>query len=201
MFYKYWTLQEMVGAVGGGSPWNVATLTEILATIGYVPSGYPVDLRKDEVKELWQGFYARFYDYYAIKKSSEDINTIEAMNLEYGDIAKWLINFLNVLNNTYPYYSKVLKLYKDNENKLLDMVAAYSLSKTGFNDTPQNSNTNGEYESEDYLTTFQKSNGKTESDLNTKMARLKEIQDDYKRVMNDWLLEFDCLVIFVERGV
>lgn len=200
MFYKYWTLKEFVDHESGSDnlPYNASLLGTLISGVGI--TGYPLDLTKDSIKQLWQNFYARFFDYYMMKKGTCVQSELSTLMWDTNDTLSWFTRFLNVLNNTYPYYNALLTNYANEEAKLMDNVKASSSSKTGFNDTPQQPNESGTYESTDYLTNFSKTSGESESELSPKIIRLKEIQDNYKRVMNDWLLEFDCLVMFVERG-
>lgn len=132
------------------------------------------------------------------------------------------------IEETYPRYSQILKLYQDNIAKLLDGVKTTSSSSrtnTGTvsdsgsasnthkeNDTPQGS---GDYSTDTYtslITSDSNSNSNTRtdnlsealqslttSDFNTVMGRLNEIQDSFESTMARWINEFSPL--FIEGGM
>ena len=193
---KYWTLSEGIKVITSNDEavFNCADIGTIITGAGISTSKYSVDLTKDIVKELWQTYFARYYDYYIIKKTSCDL--WEDIQISADEVKAWLIKFMVILANTYPYYSELLTEYKSASTHLMDDIRATNKNKVGFNETPQNLNSSGTYESEDYLTHFTKTEGEQSSQLEPKVIRLKQIQDSFKRVMNDWLLEFDSLILF-----
>ena len=108
-----------------------------------------------------------------------------------AEIRKWGYKFISLLNDTHDYYMNMLSLYKDNQSKLMDDIKAASKNKVKFNDTPQNSNGSGTYEGDDYITHFTSTEGETSSELNSKIMRLKEIQDNYRDMMSAWVRDFE----------
>ena len=106
-------------------------------------------------------------------------------------VQEWAYKFIALLNDTHTYYVKMLSLYKDNESKLMDDIKATSKNKVKFNDTPQNSNGSGTYEGDNYITHFTSTEGENSSELNSKIMRLKEIQDNYRDMMSSWVRDFE----------
>lgn len=111
---------------------------------------------------------------------------------EYTEAAReWAYRFVRVLNMTYEYYVPLLTFYRANKTNLMDDITATSKNKVKFNDTPQNPNTAGVYEGDDYITHFTATENESKSPLNSKIMRLKEIQDNYKNVLYDWVKQFE----------
>ena len=138
-----------------------------------------------DIEKLWQICFNRFYFNYMFKivKLGEEAPT----NEEIGNrIIRWVYNFANAITMSYDYYHTLLSLYTDAQTHLMDDIKALSSNKVKFNDTPQNPNTLGVYEGDDYITHFTKTEGETSSPLMSKMLRLKEIQDNYRNVLADW---------------
>lgn len=100
--------------------------------------------------------------------------------------------FLNKLNSTAPRYKSLLKLYKDKENKLLDGIKSTTTGETRFNDTPQN---DGEFDDDRHNTNITKTKGDVVSDGLTPMQRLKEVQEAYRNLIEDWAKEFRMFFI------
>ena len=105
----------------------------------------------------------------------------------------WGYKFVSKLNMTYEYYVPLLTMYRNAKANLMDDVESTSSNKIKFNDTPQNANTSGVYEGDDYINQFTKTEGLTKTQLTSKINRLREIQDGYKNVMADWVKEFEML--------
>ena len=142
----------------------------------------------NELFSLIMGYYAK-----------EDIVVIYRFmdqaaptNEEYEEAAKeWAYRFVRVLNMTYEYYMPLLTFYRANKADLMADIVATSKNKVKFNDTPQNPNTLGVYEGDDYITHFTATENESKSPLASKIMRLKEIQENYKNVMYDWIKQFE----------
>lgn len=93
------------------------------------------------------------------------------------------------LNESRVRYSKILNAYKEQEDKLLTQLGSKSTTK--FNDTPQDG---GNFIDDNHVSNA--TSVTTSSDVATPMARLKEIQDDYKNVYGKWADEFRRFIIF-----
>ena len=111
---------------------------------------------------------------------------------------KWGYKFVSKLMMTYEYYVPLIKFYRDNKADLMADIVATSDNAVSFNDTPQNANTSGVYEGDDYITQFTKTHGTSTSPLTTKINRLREIQEGYKNVMADWVKEFEYIFYEVQ---
>lgn len=102
----------------------------------------------------------------------------------------WFIKFLNMLNETWDYYYTLINNYAGAKADLMADIKATSKNKVKFNDTPQNPNTAGVYEGDNYITHFTFTEGENSSPLMSKMMRLKEIQENYRDLMSEWVNDF-----------
>ena len=105
-------------------------------------------------------------------------------------ITSWTRRFLGVLNRTYERYILILDAYASEKAKMMDDVKSTSSTKRKHNDTPQNANTEGVYEGDNYISDFTKFDTENKTEFATKMARLNEIEEGYSNVMADWVDEF-----------
>lgn len=142
--------------------------------------------------ELASLIWGRYYDEFFIKIRkwpNEDVTSDDIDNAVYH----WGYKFVSKLNMTYEYYMSLITMYRNAKANLMDDVESTSSNKIKFNDTPQNANTSGVYEGDDYINQFTKTEGLTKTQLTSKINRLREIQDGYKNVMADWVKEFEML--------
>ena len=111
----------------------------------------------------------------------------------------FFFRFLNALNITYPIYSKLIKIYADEENHLMNSLnrdytddADSSGSSTNrFNDTPQNG---GAYEDDTHTTNISQVTSSTDSGLEHKeeynneyvIDRLNKINDNLRNLYMEW---------------
>ena len=168
-------------------PYNekLLTFSKICATLGCkIPTG------KDNAytQELFEEMYARYFDEVVCVIYDDEITDDTPRDYFY---AKKLSSIVSLMSRTYDYYVALLGYYKDAEGKLMDDLTSIYTNKTGFNDTPQNDNSTGVYEGDDYLSTFTKNESQTTVPGATKILRLQEVQRLYKRIMDDWVREFD----------
>ena len=176
-------------------PYEADDLKGLVEDSGIDLTNYPVNLNADVIKEFWQRITARYYDeyYFRIKKGFHES---APDNTEVGKHFKlWLVRVMNFIAQTYEYYSTLLGEYATAKASLMADIKATSKNKVKFNDTPQNPNTAGVYEGDDYITHFTSTEGETSSPLMSKMMRLKEIQDHYKDLMEDWVNKANGLFI------
>lgn len=177
------------------SPYEADDLKDILEDSGFDLTNYPYNVNSALLKEFWQRVIARYYDeyYFRIKKECHlpAPDSTEVSN----EFKKWLLRFLNFVAQTHDYYSTLLGEYATAKASLMADIKATSKNKVKFNDTPQNPNTAGVYEGDDYITHFTSTEGETSSPLMSKMMRLKEIQDHYKDLMEDWVNKASGLFI------
>lgn len=133
--------------------------------------------------------YGKYYVYH--------IDTAEPTAVEESSANKdWLTLFFHMLDVTAPKYTKILSIYKDNENKLMDKLTNASQTVNRFNDTPQDG---GLFDDDSHTTSVNQIDSSAETDVATVMARLKEIQDSYENVLLLWSNEFYRLFIKEEQ--
>ncbi|MBO7731675.1 MAG: hypothetical protein J6S67_03965 [Methanobrevibacter sp.] len=151
-------------------------------------SKLPFSLTEENIEKLWQEFYGRYY-----KKSCFKIVLPIYSNPSHEDEDNawgvFLMKLLSQLSHSYEYYNTLLNFYKTAKADLMADIKAISENKVYFNDTPQNQNVSGVYEGDDYITHFTKNRGENSSPLMSKQMRLKEIQENYKDVLSDWIKE------------
>lgn len=199
----YYTLDEIMDHV----PFTKISLGSFLCqlfeqeTVSDLISLYqvPSDLSSNNVyNEFWSLLYGRYYKKSFIKiekwPTQADPDSEEISDAVY----QWGYKFVSLLNMTYEYYVPLLSMYRDAKSHLMDDITATSKNKVKYNDTPQNANTSGVYEGDDYITQFTSTEGESTSPLTSKIMRLKDIQDHYKNVMADWVKEFEKLFFEVQ---
>lgn len=96
---------------------------------------------------------------------------------------EFLFKLMNKLNLNFDYYKTLVSYYEDEKEILLNKISSSSIVR--FNDTPQDE---GDFANDEHTTSINQTEALT--DLNSPIMRLKEIQDHYKRVVEDWLNEF-----------
>ena len=106
-------------------------------------------------------------------------------------------HFILLLNDTHERYTTILNEYASAKAHLMDKVKSETASSRKHNDTPQNSNALEPYQGDDYISDFTKFETENSTDMATKMARLKEVEDGYNNVMAEWVEEFER--IFLEE--
>ena len=134
--------------------------------------------------------FGRFYEH-ACCKFIVPINYSITNEDVQKEIKAFFLRLMGIVWKTYEYYGTLLTQYDSAKTHLMDDITATSSAKVKFNDTPQASNVSETYEGDSYITNFTKSEGETSSPLMSKMMRLKEIQDNYRNVLNDWVNEFE----------
>ena len=192
----YFTFEEITEDI----VWVKWTMKSFLANLLGVSesdlSGYqlPSDLTTNAsiYNELVSLIYGRYYDEYMLKIVKMPYDEVTSDDIASA-ISKWGNRFISKLNMSYEYYVPLLTMYRNAKANLMDDVESTSSNKIKFNDTPQNANTDGKYEGDDYINQFTKTEGLTKTQLTSKINRLREIQDGYKNVMADWVKEFEML--------
>ena len=192
----YFTFAEIIEDAVWGK-WTMKTwLSNILGVSESDLSGYqlPSDLTSNAsiYDELAGLIYGRYFDEYIIKIEKMPYQEVTVDDINEA-MAKWGYRFISKLNMTYEYYVSLINFYRTAKANLMDDVESTSSNKIKFNDTPQNANTSGVYEGDDYINQFTKTEGLTKTQLTSKINRLREIQDGYKNVMADWVKEFEML--------
>lgn len=200
----YYKIQDMEE---GYVPFQKMNMTNFLKWLfGIEPEGnlndyqVPSDLTTNATiyNELLSLVFGRYYNYAVIKiekKFYEDDPTTE--EIENG-FYKFGIKLLSLLNDTCEYYMTLLTNYNTAKASLMADIKATSKNNVKFNDTPQNPNTLGVYEGDNYITHFTHTEGETSSPLMSKMMRLKEIQENYRDLMSEWLKDFERIFYMEE---
>ena len=121
--------------------------------------------------------------------TTDDLNS-------YGETFAY--HLILLLNDTHERYTTILSEYASAKTHLMDQVKSGTTSSRKYNDTPQNSNALEPYQGDDYISNFTKFETENSTDMATKMARLKEVEDGYNNVMAEWVEEFHR--IFLEEN-
>ena len=166
---------------------NLLTLKELFTLVGLQ---YPTTYDDDIINDLFTNIYSKYYgEGFVIR---DDVNESEVRINKY---AEKLGILMTKVSRSYNYFSTMINLYKSQENNLMKDITSSSESRVGYNDTPQNINSQSKYEQDDYLSNFTRSQSSTTSPLGTPMARLSEIQQSYRSLMESWVNIFDDMFI------
>lgn len=139
------------------------------------------------VNEVIANHYQDFVFALEYKGNTPDTDVLEEMCKDT------IYRFLNKVDTSAPRYVALLKLYKDNENNLLARVKSVTTGVSRFNDTPQGS---GEFDDDDHTTNISENSGEVATDVTTIMARIKEIQESYRNLLQDWAKEFEGMFLY-----
>lgn len=177
------------------TPFEKVNLTTILKSVFDVPSlsglQLPADIETNTLyNDLFSLVVSKYHEHAIIKivKCLDEEFTYEEKQTEYK---KFIYRFCALLNETYEYYTTLLNQYNAAKTHLMDDIRAITSSKVKFNDTPQNPNTSSVYEGDNYITNFTKTEGETSSPLTSKIMRLKEIQENYRDLLSEWVRDFE----------
>lgn len=129
---------------------------------------------------MWQRYlWPKYWNQYVCFTDNEDIPDDDAEKV-FADNAGVIMAWLRSSDTK---YSLLIKNMEDNKKNLLGQIKASSVSR--FNDVPQNQ---GEFDDDSHNTTVTKSESST--DGGTLLSRLNEIEDNLKRLYDDWSNEF-----------
>lgn len=134
----------------------------------------------------WQNYiWPKFYDK-AICYTDDD-------TIADNDSAKVFANFMGPIiawmSSSDKKFSLLIANQEANRDKLLGQIKSSSVSR--FNDTPQNQ---GQFEDNSHNTNVTKTENAT--DGTTLLARLNEIENNLKRLYEDWSNEFRKFIIW-----
>lgn len=155
------------------------------ATCERTPSTY--------LEECWKFYiWPKFYNY-TFCFTDEEIDT---ENMQVGDYQKVARVFTDKAAVVIPWlissdekYSLLISNLEANKAKLLAQIT--STSTQSFNDTPQNQ---GDYADTAHNSTVTINNSST--DGGTLLSRLNEIEDNIKKLYDDWSNEFRKFIIW-----
>ena len=162
---------------------DMPTLTQVFSRIGIVYTASTLE------NELFIHVYDRYWREYCLFTENE-VGTSEAEVVEAW-FPFWL-KFYNILQWTKEKYETLISYYRGNLTKLMDDVKTTSRGTSRFNDTPQGS---GDFSDDPHTSSINQNNSTYEDEKDTKVQRLREIQDKMNNVMLDWVNEFDKLFV------
>lgn len=154
---------------------------------------------KTKVKTLFEEYilpkyWSKFYVIDIVGKCNEEPSyseLLDAMNKRADE-------FISILNQTFPRYARILEIYDEQSQYLMNAVKQERELLHKYNDTPQTTGISDPFDSDSHLTDASKDVEKLSNDLMTKMARLDEIERLWKNVFVEWSREFDRL--FITKG-
>ena len=126
---------------------------------------------------------------YVVYCSDEIIEVTDALKRQF------IVRLLNIYDKTSYYYEELINGYEGAKNELMGDLTTSSTSKTFFNDTPQNANT--EIENNDFVSNYTKSENVTVTPVDTKIKRLNDIISSELKIWEKWINEFRRL--FIEK--
>lgn len=179
---KYgFTLGEMVDALPYESTISLSTL---LTSLNITYTIAEVSL----IETLFNKLVNKYNDKIVFMLDKEDDE-----ELKTSSFRKWMSKFITLYEESKDYYEITIGLYTNNKNKLMDIVESSSINEVFFNDTPQNEG--GVFDDTSYTTNYTKTKTTNKSQMNTPMARLKEVTDNLEMLWRDWLVEMEKLFI------
>lgn len=147
---------------------------------------------KQPIYDIFMLIQKRFSEHYVF--STEENNAQKAL----AEMWKWLPKLFNVIEYTYKKYSKIIELYNSNYNDLMKQLESTTESGSRFNDTPQSAEVDLSFEENQFTTNLTKAKQVTHTDSNTPIVKIEEIWQNYRKVILEWLNEFESL--FVEEN-
>lgn len=188
---KYYYLLKEFAPVGYelSYPYNNATFKQFIEDIAELTTqtSLPISLNDSYVEKMWQQLIAT-YEHNYIFVISKCAGSYEPTEEEkFNAFVAWAKKLENRVVESYDYYHSLCAFYAAAHDNLMADVVATSSNKVKFNDTPQNLGEGDTYDTDDYNTHVTTTSGQSTSPMMTKIMRLKEIQDHYKSVMDDWV--------------
>lgn len=166
-------------------PYDISgTLSDLLSSLGIT---YTIETGS-KVSELFIKMLNHFPNEIVFIANKEDDG--EEIGTKFR---AFMCRFLNMYEDTKVYYEVLINAYEDKKASLLAKVKSSSENEVFFNDTPQN--TGGVFSGVDYTTNYTKTKNENESDLNTPIARIKEISDSLEMYWKQWLEDIERLFI------
>lgn len=134
----------------------------------------------------WQNYiWPKFYDKaicYTDDETVADDDSEKVFANFIGPIIAWM-------SSSDMKFSLLIANQEANKAKLLGQIKTSTVSK--FNDTPQNE---GDFSDDNHTTTV--TTGESSSDGGTLLSRLNEVEDNLKRLYEDWSNEFRKFIIW-----
>lgn len=204
---------------------SVGYLSEVLETYGINQNDlYALEISTRDVNitpytKLFRLILLRYGNEYLPSKTDEEINDY----LSSEEFFKWGKRFVGILCESKEKYVNILNIYSDNISKLMNpLKTTHSeesernddfdvdvTSQENTNDTPTTTDVVATIEGNQFVSALTKGTGHTDNvgsvteerssttevDSATTMARIKEIEDSYQKVLYNWSNEFGGLFI------
>lgn len=134
----------------------------------------------------WQDYiWPKFYDKVICYTDDDTIADDDSAKV-FANFVGPIISWMNASDHK---FSLLISNQEANRDKLLQQIKSSSVNR--YNDTPQNQ---GQFEDDSHNTNFTKTENAT--DGATLLARLNEIEDNLKRLYEDWSNEFRKFIIW-----
>lgn len=135
------------------------------------------------LNKCWQEYiWPKFWNQFICFTDDDSIKAAECFSDMIGQIVAWM-------KSSDSKYSLIIANQEDNKSKLLGQIRSSGVSK--FNDTPQNS---GNFSDDEHNTTVTTTESST--DGGTLLSRLNEIEDNLKRLYDNWSNEFRKFIVW-----
>ena len=162
-------------------------MSDVIKNCGWtVPNAAWINSFSQYIDICWQKhIWPKFYDKaicYTDDDTIADDDSKKVFSNFIGPIISWM-------TNTDDKFSLLIKNQEDNRANLLKAIKSSSVSR--FNDTPQN---DGAYDDNAHNTNTTKV--ENETDGATLLARLNEVEDNLKRLYENWSNEFRKFIIW-----
>lgn len=194
---RYFTLEDVKNSLGiltqftGAFAMEVANekmsefMSDVVKNCGWSVPTITVSTYMDT---CWQQYiYPKFFNLNICMTEDSTIADDDAEKVfsnKVGSIIAWM-------RASDEKFSLLIKNQEDNKNNLLKAIK--SASVTRFNDTPQNS---GDFSDDAHTTNYTKV--ENETDGASLLTRLNEVEDNLKRLYEDWSNEFRKFIIWSE---
>jgi len=154
-------------------------------------TGILKSLFKSETDEartlLYKYILPNMWNKYVVRSKNDETpfhSNIETTELDTNEeVENFFLKSESFIEETYDYYKKLIDLYEAKKNALLDKLESHNVIK--FNDMPQTA----AVATDDHLTNI--TDTTLDQDVSTAMERLREVQDNLKRIYSDWAKEYE----------
>lgn len=195
----WWTFKEVLDTRNSGdsTAWSMANTfyQEFYTKYANAPLWADSSTADDYIEDLYLLVYARYFDSYCVRTEYDYDVDEDSQVLDTTTLERFIVNFINLIVLTYPKYSTLLAYYDAQQSNLMNQISSTQTGVARFNDTPQNAESGDEFEGDTHVTNITNTSATSATDGMTPIERLKQIQDSYKSVMNDWSNEFAKLFI------
>lgn len=185
----YVTLADAVAKfVGGGNYLKPYKMTNLFASICEalqitINSNVPFTINDGKIRQLFDEIYALYGDEYIyICDDVEDSN----------NFVKFMYKVISIMSRTYDYYNTLISAYDNEKATLLADLKSNTRTTIKYNDTPQNAQT---FDDEAHLSNITNTEAETIAPQSAPIDKLKNIQDKYNMLYNDWCKYFARLFI------